>query len=118
MVRRRAPSALRVPISRVRSFTLTNVIFMIPIAPTKSDRPVMKSPAMAIEFLIGSNVLLSACCSLMLKSSFFSVGKPGFVRNFHKNVRVAFGTEKFLERRQWHYDDGVQTEQAEKCALP
>src|ERR1051325_4266546 len=76
MVRLRAPSALRVPISRVRSFTLTKVIFMIPIAPTKSERPVIKSPAIAMEFLIGSSVLFSACCSLMLKSSFFSGARP------------------------------------------
>jgi len=65
-----------VPISFVRSFTLTKVMFMIPIAPTNSERPVMKSPAMAIEFLIGSNVLFNACCSLILKSSFFSGGNP------------------------------------------
>ena len=48
----------------------------------------------------------------------FRVGQPVFVLHFHKNVRVAFGAEIFLERRQWHYDDGIQTEQAEKCALP
>jgi hypothetical protein len=29
-----------------------------------------------MEFLIGSSVLFSACCSLMLKSSFFSGGNP------------------------------------------
>ena len=65
IVRRRAPSALRVPISFVRSFTLTKVIFMMPIAPTKSERPVMNNPAMAIEFFTGSSVLLNACCSLI-----------------------------------------------------
>jgi len=63
-------------ITFVRSFTLTKVIFMMPMAPTKSERPVMKSPAMAMEFLIGSSVLFNACCSLILKSSFFSGGKP------------------------------------------
>ena len=48
MVRRRAPRALRVPISFVRSFTLTKVMFMMPMAPTKSDRPVMNRPAKAM----------------------------------------------------------------------
>ena len=76
IVRRRAPSALRVPISFVRSFTLTNVIFMMPIAPTKSERPVMNNPATAIEFFTGSSVLLNACCSLIEKSSDFSGAKP------------------------------------------
>jgi hypothetical protein len=33
----RAPIALRIPISRVRSATDTNIIFIIPIAPTSSD---------------------------------------------------------------------------------
>src|SRR5436305_10461091 len=72
IVRRRAPSAFRVPISFVRSFTLTKVMFMIPIAPTKRERPVMNNPATAIEFLTGSSVLLKACCSLTEKSSFTS----------------------------------------------
>ena len=75
-MRRRAPSALRVPISFVRSFTLTNVMFIMPIAPTKSDKPVMNRPAIAIEFFTGSSVLLKACCSLIEKSSFFSGGNP------------------------------------------
>src|SRR5205814_10611672 len=61
LVRRRAPSALRVPISFVRSFTLTKVIFIIPIALKKSESPVMKSPATAMEFLIGSSVLFRVC---------------------------------------------------------
>ena len=43
MARRFAPTALRVPISRVRSFTLTYVMFMMPIAPTNNARPVTVS---------------------------------------------------------------------------
>ena len=34
MVRRRAPSARRTPISRVRSRTLTSMMFMMPMPPT------------------------------------------------------------------------------------
>ena len=33
----RAPIALRIPISRVRSRTLTSMMFMIPIPPTRSE---------------------------------------------------------------------------------
>ena len=40
-----APIALRIPISRVRSLTDTNIMFIIPIAPTKSASPVIKNPA-------------------------------------------------------------------------
>ena len=39
MSRRRAPMALRIPISRVRSVTLTSMMFMIPIPPTRSEMP-------------------------------------------------------------------------------
>ena len=53
IVRRRAPSALRVPISRVRSRTLTNVMFMIPMAPTNNANPVMNNPATAMPSLDG-----------------------------------------------------------------
>jgi hypothetical protein len=34
---RRAPTALRMPISRVRSVTLTSMMFMTPIPPTSSE---------------------------------------------------------------------------------
>ena len=36
----RAPNALRMPISRVRSVTLANIIFMITIPPTTRNTPV------------------------------------------------------------------------------
>ena len=37
MSARRAPIALRIPISRVRSVTLTSMMFMTPIPPTSSE---------------------------------------------------------------------------------
>ncbi len=37
MSRRRAPIALRMPISRVRSVTLTSMMFITPIPPTSSE---------------------------------------------------------------------------------
>ena len=37
MSARRAPIALRMPISRVRSVTLTSMMFMTPIPPTSSE---------------------------------------------------------------------------------
>ncbi len=48
MVRRLAPMALRMPISFVRSATDTNMMFMIPMPPTKSERPVMNNPTAAM----------------------------------------------------------------------
>ena len=35
----RAPIAIRKPISRIRSVTLTNMMFMTPIPPTTNDTP-------------------------------------------------------------------------------
>ena len=41
MSRRRAPMALRMPISRVRSVTVTSMMFMIPMPPTTSEMAAM-----------------------------------------------------------------------------
>ncbi len=43
-----APMALRTPISRVRSATETNMMFMMPMPPTKRDMPVMRRPTAAM----------------------------------------------------------------------
>ena len=39
MSRTRAPTAFRMPISRVRSVTAISMMFMITMPPTTSDRP-------------------------------------------------------------------------------
>ena len=41
MSRRLAPSARRMPISRVRSVTVASMMFMIPMPPTTSEMPAM-----------------------------------------------------------------------------
>ncbi len=41
MSRPRAPTAMRRPISRVRSVTETSMMFMMPIPPTSSDTEAM-----------------------------------------------------------------------------
>ena len=41
MLKRVAPSALRMPISRVRSVTDTSMMFMMPMPPTSSDTAAM-----------------------------------------------------------------------------
>ncbi len=43
MSRRRAPSAMRRPISFVRSTTVTNMMFAITIAPTTSEIPEIRT---------------------------------------------------------------------------
>src|SRR5664280_916220 len=43
-----APIALRMPISRVRSVTVTNMMYMTPIAPTSSD-PAATQPSSAVK---------------------------------------------------------------------
>ena len=53
MSRRRAPSALRSPISRVRSLTTISMMFMITMPPTTSDiettpMRTAKMPAVAV----------------------------------------------------------------------
>ena len=53
-----APSALRVPISRVRSVTETVMMFMTPIPPTNSEMAAMAEMASEIWFRI--SVMLSS----------------------------------------------------------
>ncbi len=48
---RRAPTAIRMPISRVRSVTLTSMIFMIPIPPTSSEIDATVASRIAITWL-------------------------------------------------------------------
>jgi hypothetical protein len=50
MSRPRAPTAIRRPISRVRSVTETSMMFMIPIPPTKSDTDAMARRRYVITF--------------------------------------------------------------------
>ena len=45
MSRRNAPSAFRMPISRVRSVTYTSMMFITPTPPIRSDSPAMKTIA-------------------------------------------------------------------------
>ncbi len=53
MSRRRAPTALRRPISRVRSVTLTSITFMMPIPPTRSEMPTIpESTAVATRLML------------------------------------------------------------------
>ena len=69
MSRRRAPRALRTPISRVRSVTLTSMMFMTPMPPTRRPRaemevetrmimPMMRSSCWMIESAVEMAKLL------------------------------------------------------------
>ena len=51
-------------------------MFMMPMAPTKSARPVTNRPATAMPLLIGSSVLRTASWALTEKSSFCSGLRP------------------------------------------
>jgi hypothetical protein len=51
-----APTAMRTPISRVRSVTLTSMMFMIPMPPTSSDTRAMLASSVV-------NVSVPSCCA-------------------------------------------------------
>lgn len=69
IVRLFAPRTFLMPISFVRPVTLTNMIFMIPIPPTKSDNAVMKMPTPPMIPIIPSNALVRRVCRFIEKSS-------------------------------------------------
>ncbi len=65
----RAPTLMRKPISRVRSVTLTYMMFMMPMPPTTSEMPATQPSSivsmLVVEFIIVDN----SSCERMLKSS-------------------------------------------------
>ena len=89
IVRLFAPIALRIPISRVRSVTETNMMFMMPMPPTKSERPVMKRPIEAMTKLMGAKVCVRISCWLMLKSFGFPGARFRIVRMIPSSSSLA-----------------------------
>ena len=80
MIRLVAPMAFLTPISLVRSFTETNIIFIIPIPPTTSDSSVIKIPVPPIAIFKVVYCFSKALVWFMAKS-FFSFGfKPRMCR--------------------------------------
>ena len=69
MSRRRAPTALRMPISRVRSRTETSMMFMIPMPPTISEIEAMPPSSSVSVPLIALAVWSSCDWSKIEKSS-------------------------------------------------
>ena len=69
MSRPRAPMALRMPISRVRSRTETSMMFMIPIPPTTSEIEAMPPRRRVSVELIEDAVSSSWAWSKTLKSA-------------------------------------------------
>ena len=60
--KRRAPIAMRIPISRVRSVTETSMMFMIPIPPTSND-----IDATAASSSVMASLALSEACAISLR---------------------------------------------------
>ena len=66
--RKVAPRALRMPISRVRSVTDTNMMFMIPMPPTSSDIAAMLPSSTVIVPVVSVIVAIKAVMFLTVKS--------------------------------------------------
>ena len=72
MLPRLAPMALRIPISLVRSVTVTIMIFMMPMPPTTSEIPAMPPSRMdraEVTLFIASSSILEASTSKASSSS-------------------------------------------------
>ena len=65
----RAPTLMRRPISRVRSVTLTYMMFMMPIPPTRSEMPATEPKRMVMVDMVEFIMLEISSCERMLKSS-------------------------------------------------
>ena len=87
--RRRAPSALRTPISRVRSVTLMVMIAITPMPPTISAIEEMATSAMKMPLLMRSQILKIASCVPMSKSLSWSRRRPCRARMISSTSRMA-----------------------------
>ena len=74
--RPRAPIALRIPISRVRSRTDTSMMFMIPIPPTTSEIEAIPASRIVSVVVTADTVLRSCAWSWIVKSSVPSAAIP------------------------------------------
>ena len=72
MVPRRAPIARRMPISRVRSFTETKRMFMIPMPATMAVMMPTRMPVTLVAIIIWLNPSSSLSCRLTEKFSSWS----------------------------------------------
>ena len=63
-----APIAILIPISRVRSVTDTNIIFIIPIPPTKSDIEAI-APSKIVIILVELSIISIICVKFIITKS-------------------------------------------------
>ena len=68
-----APTAMRTPISRVRSVTLTSMMFMMPMPPTSSETPAIAPSSTVITREVAVAASAISCCVRTVKSS----SRPG-----------------------------------------
>ena len=71
MCRRLAPSARRMPISRVRSVTVASMMFMIPIPPTTSEKLAMPT-MMKLNMRLSRSALRRIWIGALTSTSTFS----------------------------------------------
>ena len=69
MTRGVAPSALRRPISRIRSVTDTSMMFITPMPPTSSEMPAMPPSSTVSVLSTEVAVLRRDCSGVMVKSA-------------------------------------------------
>ena len=71
-----APRALRRPISRMRSVTETNMMFMTPMPPTSNEMPATPPSRMVRVRSTDVAVEISDCSEVMVKSASVGVVMP------------------------------------------
>ena len=64
-----APTDMRKPISRVRSVTLTSMMFMIPMPATNNEKAAATTRMMVMVSIVLDMVFIISSCERMVKSS-------------------------------------------------
>src|SRR5574341_911466 len=68
-----APTDCRIPISRVRSVTLTSMMFIMPMPPTMSETPATHASRLRNAAVVDSRALIMSCWVVTVKSAVSSV---------------------------------------------
>ena len=91
MVLRVAPSAFRTPISRVRSVTLTSMMFMMPMPPTSRLTPAIPASSIEKVWVVSLKVSRMSDDCWMLKSA-SSVGRMRCSRRMTRSISPHAGS--------------------------
>ncbi len=114
MSRPRAPTAMRSPISRVRSVTLTSMMFMMPMPPTSSD-----TEATAPRSSVSTRLAASCACKISVRLRIVNGSSaPGCTFMRCRSSSLIFSSIAFMSAPSAVLTEIVPTRRCLPCVWP